>query len=56
MELWSLAEGLLAEGTLVEHVAPSSSSLSIPVGRQTGLAEAVAAWCCDWVVEHLQTD
>lgn len=41
MELWSLLERLLAEGTLVELGASSSSS--VPVGGDAGLAETVAA-------------
>jgi len=39
MELWSLAERLLAQGALVELAVSSS----IPVGGDAGLAEAVAA-------------
>ncbi len=57
MELRSLTEGLFAEGTLV--ILGTSSScpcFSIPVGGDAGLAEAVATWCWDGVVEHLQTD
>lgn len=59
VELWSLTEGLLAERTLVDLSPPTSSTPSppsIPVGGDAGLAETVATWCGDWVVEDVQTD
>lgn len=59
VELWSFTEGLLAERTLVDlssSVPSTPSPSSIPVRGDAGLAETVATWCGDWVVEYVKTD
>uniref|UniRef100_A0A674MLK0 Uncharacterized protein n=1 Tax=Takifugu rubripes TaxID=31033 RepID=A0A674MLK0_TAKRU len=53
VKLWTFAEGLLANGTEINTVAPSSS---VPVGRDAPLTEAMSTWSRDGVLEDLETD
>lgn len=50
VELWTPAEAFLAQGT------EAGLSPAVPVGRDAGQTEAVAAWCRDRVGEDLQAN